>query len=124
MTEHGTYTYTAYSDGNCASAIARATFTTTGDALTATNITATSATLTLHNHTGDWWFKETSPATGTCTAGESDFTNNVSGLIPGTEYTYKAYSVRHLRHRNRQQDLHHRRRVGEQLGRSGGRSRA
>ena len=92
LTEHGTYTYTAYSDNNCAIAIARVTFTTTGDALTANNITATSATLTLHNHTGDWWFKETSPATGTCTAGESDFTNNVSGLIPGTEYTYKAYS--------------------------------
>ena len=92
LTEHDTYTYTAYSDNNCASAIARVTFTTTGDALTATNITPTTATLTLHNHTGDWWFQEDSPTTGTCTAGESDFTNNVSGLIPGTEYTYKAYS--------------------------------
>ena len=92
LTEHDTYTYTAYSDGNCAIAIARITFTTTGDQLTVASITATTATLTLHNHTGDWWFQETSPATGTCTAGESDFTNNVSGLIPGTEYTYKAYS--------------------------------
>ena len=48
--------------------------------------------MTLYNHTGGWWFKETSPATGTCTAGETDFTNNVTGLIPGTPYTYKAYS--------------------------------
>ena len=92
LTEHDTYTYTAYSDNNCDIAIARITFTTTGDALTATNITATAATLTLHNHTGDWWFQETSPATGNCTAGETDFTNNVTGLIPGTSYTYKAYS--------------------------------
>ena len=92
LTEHDTYTYTAYSDNNCAIAIARITFTTTGDQLTVASITATTATLTLHNHTGDWWFQETSPATGNCTAGETDFTNNVTGLIPGTAYTYKAYN--------------------------------
>ena len=92
LTEHDTYTYTAYSDNNCAIAIARVTFTTTGDQLDATNITATAATLTLYNHTGDWWLQQTSPATGNCTAGETDFSNNVTGHIPGTAYTYKAYS--------------------------------
>ena len=92
LTEHDTYTYTAYSDNNCAIAIAQITFTTTGDQLTVASITATTASLTLHNHTGGWWFQETSPATGTCTAGETDFTNKVTGRIPGTAYTYKAYS--------------------------------
>ena len=61
--------------------------------LEAKSVTATTATLELSNHTGNWWFRETSPSTGTCTAGESDFTNDLTDLIPGTEYTYKAYDV-------------------------------
>ena len=49
--------------------------------------------MTLTNHTGNWWLRETSPSTGTCTAGEADFSHALSGLVPGTEYTYKAYDV-------------------------------
>ena len=62
-----------------------------GVTLTASDVTATSATLTLAGHTGDWWLKRTTPADPDCeklTAGEKSLTN----LSPGTAYTYKAYS--------------------------------
>ena len=95
LTEHQQYTYTAYSATGCnsADALDSITFEPAEDVLKVENLTAISATLKLENHTGDWWFKETAPNTGTCTAGESDFTNNLTGLIPGTEYTYKSYDV-------------------------------
>ena len=95
LTVHQQYTYTAYSATGCnsADALDSITFEPSGDVLKVENLTATSATLKLENHTGNWWFRETSPSTGTCTAGESDFTNNLTGLIPGTEYTYKSYDV-------------------------------
>ncbi len=61
--------------------------------LDASAVAGTSATLTLSNyHGGDWWLKETSPSTGTCTAGESDYSHALSSLTAGTWYTYKAYS--------------------------------
>ena len=60
--------------------------------LTASDIATTSATLTLANHTGDWWLKQTAPNSGTCTAGEADFSHALSSLTAGTWYTYKAYS--------------------------------
>ena len=59
--------------------------------LTASAVTTTTATLTLDGHTGDWWLKETSPSTGTCTAGEADFSHVLSALTGGTAYTYRAY---------------------------------
>ena len=95
LTVHQQYTYTAYSASGCNSAdlLDSITFEPSGDVLKVENLTATSATLKLENHTGNWWFKETAPNTGTCTKGEADFTNNLTGLIPGTEYTYKSYDV-------------------------------
>ena len=95
LTVHQQYTYTAYDAAGCNSgdALTSITFEPSGDVLKVENLTATSATLKLENHTGNWWFRETSPSTGTCTAGESDFTNDLSGLIPGTVYTYKSYDV-------------------------------
>ena len=95
LTVHQQYTYTAYSATGCNSGdtLTSITFEPSGDVLKVENLTATTATLKLENHTGSWWFKETSPSTGTCTAGESDFTNDLTGLIPGTEYTYKSYDV-------------------------------
>ena len=61
--------------------------------LTASSITQTTATLTLAGPVANWWLKETSPSTGTCTAGESDFSHTLSSLSGGTSYTYKAYSA-------------------------------
>ena len=59
--------------------------------LIAGGVTVTTATLTLTGHLGDWWLKETSPATGTCTAGEADYSHALSSLTAGAAYTYKAY---------------------------------
>ena len=95
LTEHQQYTYTAYSATGCSSgnSLVSHTFEPSGDSLQVTNVTPTTATLQLIGHTGNWWFKKTAPETGTCTAGNSNFTNNLTGLTAGTEYTYKAYDV-------------------------------
>ena len=95
LTQSQQYTYQAYDASGCndADLLAAITFTPTAAELAAQNVAATSATLELSNRTGDWWFKRTAPDAGTCTAGESDFTNDLTGLIPGTNYTYKSYDV-------------------------------
>ena len=90
LTRGTTYTYTAYSDSSCTTLVVAVTFTTPG--LTAGSLTLTSATLTLTGRTGNWWLKETSPSTGTCTAGEADFSHALSSLTGGKTYTYTAYS--------------------------------
>ena len=100
LTQHQQYTYKAYGAAGCNSGdlLASITFEPSGDVLTVESITATTATLKIENHTGDWWFRETSPNTGSCTAGDAtDYTNELTDLIPGTEYTYKSYDVSHLR---------------------------
>ena len=63
-------------------------------ALAASNIAATGATLTLSDYPGgDWHYKQTAPTDGTCAAAGSGATAiNLTGLTPGTAYTYKAYS--------------------------------
>ena len=61
-------------------------------ALVAGDVAVNSATVTLSGHAGDWWVKQTSPASGTCTAGGSDYSHALSDLTRDTEYTYKAYS--------------------------------
>ena len=86
----GAHAVAAYSDGGCNYHVAAATFDLYS--LSASSITYTTATLTLAGHVGDWWLKETAPNTGTCTAGESDYSHAVSNLTGGTDYTYKAYS--------------------------------
>ncbi len=95
LTAGTTYIYKAYSDSACSTAkeIASETFTTTlPPTLTASAATTTTATLTLANHTGNWWLKETAPSTGTCTAGEVDFSHALDTLTAGAWHTYKAYS--------------------------------
>ena len=64
------YSYEAYSDTGCTTVIGRTAFTTEANWLTATSIGMAAATLTLTGHTGDWYVKETSPATGLCSAGD------------------------------------------------------
>ena len=61
--------------------------------LAVSDVTASSATLTLGGHTGDWWIKQTAPRVRPCTAGEADYSHAVSRLTTGREYTYKAYSA-------------------------------
>ena len=62
--------------------------------LTVSNRTETGATLTLANHSADWWYKQTAPtAGGTCTSRTAaQTTATLTGLTVNTSYTYKAYS--------------------------------
>ena len=89
-----TYTYKAYSDASCGTELATATFTTTGG-LTVSSLTSTSAMLTLdlHVHPTTWYWKQTSPSSGTCWPKTSGTTVSLNGtLTAGRTYTYKAYS--------------------------------
>ena len=91
LTGGTTYTYTAYSKSGCSSADEIVTMTFITHGLGADSLTPTGATLTLTGHTGNWWLKQTSPSTGTCTAGEADFSHALDTLTAGTSYTYTAY---------------------------------
>ena len=62
--------------------------------LWASNVTATTATLSIANHTGAWWYERTAgtPADTTCHSVASGTTTaNLSSLTANTSYTYKAY---------------------------------
>ena len=78
------YTYTAYSDSGCATTIDTAAFTTpAAPALTAGSVAHDSATLTLTDHTGNWWIKRTTPPSTTCTTKTSSITaHSLTGLTP------------------------------------------
>ena len=67
---------------------------TTLSTLTAGMITATSARITIGNHTGAWYYKKTSPTpAGSCTSRTSSQTYaDLTSLTGNTSYTYKAYS--------------------------------
>ncbi len=60
--------------------------------LSVSNIGDNGATLTLSNHTGDWWYDRGRNA-GTCTAVPAGTTTaTLSGLSPNTTYFFTAYS--------------------------------
>ena len=59
--------------------------------LTVSDIGANEATLTIAGHTGNWYYKHTSPAGGTCSSAVSTTTASVSGLDRATAYTFAAY---------------------------------
>ena len=64
-----------------------------GPSLTAGSITATTATLTLGGHTGNWRYKQTAPATNAaCSGAQTGASVNLTSLTAATAYTYKAYS--------------------------------
>ena len=94
--ENTTYNFKAYAgDDKCAgSELDSIRFTTTRQSLaatlTASNITAMGATLTLANHTGAWWLGSTN---STCTGYNTSSTTKVSltDLNPSTQYTFHAY---------------------------------
>ena len=91
LTPNTEYTFKAYSDSGCSTEIAAASAFTV-PALTASSVTATTATLTLANRSGDWWLKYTTPSGGTCTAGEADFSHALTSLSTNTRYIFRAYS--------------------------------
>ena len=62
-------------------------------ALTVSNITTTTATLSIADHNGAWYFKRTGgPVNTTCKAASSGTTANLSSLTADTSYTYTAYN--------------------------------
>ena len=92
LNEHATYTYTAYSDSGCATSLAKVSFSPNDDRLIASDLTNSTATLTLANHTGNWWLKRTQPPDATCEAMSTATTKNLTSLVSGTAYVYKAYN--------------------------------
>ena len=68
LTSATSYTYKAYDKSGCGNdnEIASVTFSTT--TLTADDPSATTMRLTIANHTGDWYYKYTSPSSGQCSA--------------------------------------------------------
>ena len=58
--------------------------------------TATKAQLKLTRHTGNWYYKDAADTSAVCsaapTAVQTGTTVNLTGLTPGTTYTYTAYS--------------------------------
>ena len=93
LSANTTYRYqvTHYVGGTVRSNVAVATTPDT-PVLTASSISATAATLTLTNHSGNWYYKETAPTSGSCSAAQSSASVNLTNLTQGTSYTYTAYS--------------------------------
>ena len=86
------YTFAAYSDLSCTSVIAAAA-SFTADAVTAADVGAASATLSLAGHSGSWHAKRTAPTPGSCSAAvAAGGTHTAAGLSPATAYTFTAYS--------------------------------
>ena len=70
-------------------------FVTDDDAgLSVSKVSSTTATLTIEGHTGAWYYKYSVPATpaGTCSWPDRSGSASLTGLTPGTSYTFKAYS--------------------------------
>ena len=88
------YTYTAYSNWVCNTAIATASaFTTLGSpTLTASSVTSSSATLNLSNYTGTWYSRRIHPDTTVCSVAVTGATQNRDNLTSNTTYAYTAYS--------------------------------
>ena len=95
LTAGTSYTYSAYSDSGCTNANLLATasqFTTLTPSLTASNVAATTATLTIASHGGgNWYYKHTNTG-ATCDGPVSGTSKNLTGLTASTSYTYSAYS--------------------------------
>ena len=91
-------TYTAqYFRGASCAAIERftsVTFTTLTDAdspeLSASNVTDTGATLTLANHTGNWWYEDEDVADSCAAVTGGATTVHLSGLTANTNYSFMA----------------------------------
>ena len=64
----------------------------TGPTLTSSSVTATGATLNMAGHTGNWYYKHTTPGSGTCSTAISGSSTTVSTFTGNTNYTVEAYS--------------------------------
>ena len=63
------------------------------ETLAASSVEATTATLTIGNWSGNWYYKHTSPSNGTCSStAVSTASVDLDSLSSNTSYTFKAYS--------------------------------
>ena len=94
LTKNTSYTFTAYSDSGCTTAIVAASqFTTLDASLAVSNNTTTGATLTISGYSGAWWYQaDTGPDT-ICTSAAGATSVNLTGLTQGNSYTYTAYNA-------------------------------
>ena len=100
------YTYSAYYDANCPSASKHddESFTTLATPtldVTVSQDDTTAATLTIANHTGDWYYQASQGSgqgassasnNASCQGPVNGNSVNLTGLTPGASYTYTAYS--------------------------------
>ena len=95
------YTVMAHRGHGCAAAnlLDTETFTTRArgwqaPALSVANVGSTSATLSIANHSGDWWYWETADkASGACKKVDAGTSSaSLAGLTPNKYYAYKAFS--------------------------------
>ena len=84
------YTFTAYSDSGCSTAVGTGSFTTTPITLAVSGITASGATLRLDGHSTAWSYRRSGAGCTSVNAGTA--TATLSSLTPGTAYRYSAYS--------------------------------
>ena len=85
------YVYNAYDNSGCrAGVLASVKFSTT--TLIADDPSATTVRLTITDHTGDWWYRYTSPSGGQCSEKITEASTRATGLDVGRAYTFAAYS--------------------------------
>ena len=93
--QSGSHSVSAYSDSGCKYHVASTSFTLTDENLKASSVTSESATLTVGNHIGDWWYKATSgggPHVSCSSQALSGAATTLTGLTGSTAYTYTAYT--------------------------------
>ena len=60
--------------------------------LSVSNITQTTATLTIASHTGAWYYKQRNPQSGSCLSAGTGTTADITGLSPNQYHGYAAFS--------------------------------
>ncbi len=101
LSPNQTYTFAAYRDSGCATVLSStATFRTANPALTVSGVGGDGATLNLTGWVagtgtgkdGSWYYQADAAPHTACSSAQSAGTATLSGLTPGTAYTYTAYS--------------------------------
>ena len=90
------YYYNAYSRSDChyGSIVAVASWASLPlGSLSSYRTGATTATITLSNNPGQWWYQANTAPHATCQGPVSNSTESLSGLTTGTDYTYSAYAL-------------------------------
>ena len=60
--------------------------------LQASSVEADTATLTIANHAGNWYYKRTEPGLGACSSAVSTTATTLNGLSPGRTHVFNAYA--------------------------------